>query len=496
MGVQYIATIDATHAGFINNNNTWYIEDHMKAAVESWITPYNKPVLRHHDSKSDSIGYVIDAQYVVTDNNITGRPKGHIRLRAVISDPDAVQKIKDGRYNTVSISADAQYARCSICDHKISEDGLCEHKRGEKYKGKKCFWYIGALSYKEVSYVNAPADQFASTIKLEEKETNGLSVKGTIDTSKKSPQFVFEDSEPSVEVDEHTEWTDFTEDDLAMAHWLFVEIDAETAEDAKIPAKARKGLSSSTFCGPERSFPVPDCAHVTSARRLIGRYKGPGNKSKILACVSRKAKSLGCGGEPTKKDEKGENEMTLAEIVARDDVREYMTAEVAKSTKDANAKLSALDALDDKVRKQDEDIKTKDAEVDTLKKNVTALQKDNEDLRTSVHQNLVDKVYDLRVALQKPDVQALKDEKEVTGFKTELAGRTDESLKDAINDLSKEELPAPSKKIGDSKGDGEISDDKKDKKTSSGVASQDPSTRKQEVKNFIFDSDVKSEAKE
>ena len=29
---------------------------------------------------------------------------------------------------------------------------------------------------------------------------------------------------------------------------------------------------------------------------LIGRYKGPGNKANILACVSRKAKALGCGG--------------------------------------------------------------------------------------------------------------------------------------------------------------------------------------------------------
>ena len=34
--------------------------------------------------------------------------------------------------------------------------------------------------------------------------------------------------------------------------------------------------------------------HVTAARRLLNRYKGPGSKSAILACVNRKAKSLGC----------------------------------------------------------------------------------------------------------------------------------------------------------------------------------------------------------
>jgi hypothetical protein len=71
-------------------------------------------------------------------------------------------------------------------------------------------------------------------------------------------------------------------------------------EEAKLSGERRKKLSKSTFCGPDRSFPVPDCAHVTAARRLIGRYKGSGSKSSILACVSRKAKALGC--EKPKKD--------------------------------------------------------------------------------------------------------------------------------------------------------------------------------------------------
>jgi hypothetical protein len=80
------------------------------------------------------------------------------------------------------------------------------------------------------------------------------------------------------------------------------ELDTEDElKDAKLSSKARKKLASSTFCGPKRSFPVPDCAHVTAARRLIGRYKGPGSKETILACVARKAKALGCGS--SKQDE-------------------------------------------------------------------------------------------------------------------------------------------------------------------------------------------------
>jgi len=67
--------------------------------------------------------------------------------------------------------------------------------------------------------------------------------------------------------------------------------------DAQLSAEERKKLPSSAFCGPDRSFPVPDCAHVTAARRLIGRYEGPGDKSKIRACINRKAKALGCDDE-------------------------------------------------------------------------------------------------------------------------------------------------------------------------------------------------------
>lgn len=96
----------------------------------------------------------------------------------------------------------------------------------------------------------------------------------------------------------------FFEDSEGIYAELEAEIDAaveagelqDSAKDAKLSSEKRKSLKSSTFCGPNRSFPVPDCAHVTAARRLIGRAKvGSSTKEKILSCVSRKAKALGCG---------------------------------------------------------------------------------------------------------------------------------------------------------------------------------------------------------
>jgi hypothetical protein len=63
----------------------------------------------------------------------------------------------------------------------------------------------------------------------------------------------------------------------------------------KLTTKDRKKLKSSTFCGPNRSFPVPDCKHVAVAKTYLARSKfSASTKKKIAACINRKAKQLGC----------------------------------------------------------------------------------------------------------------------------------------------------------------------------------------------------------
>ena len=76
-------------------------------------------------------------------------------------------------------------------------------------------------------------------------------------------------------------------------------------ESKKLTTKDRKKLKSGTFCGPDRSFPVPDCKHVGTAKAFLGRSKfSAATKKKIAACINRKAKSLGC--TPGKKAKAGE----------------------------------------------------------------------------------------------------------------------------------------------------------------------------------------------
>ena len=63
----------------------------------------------------------------------------------------------------------------------------------------------------------------------------------------------------------------------------------------KLTTKTRKALPSSVFCGPGRSFPCQDCAHVRAAKVYLNRsHFSASTKKKIAACINRKAKALGC----------------------------------------------------------------------------------------------------------------------------------------------------------------------------------------------------------
>ncbi len=74
----------------------------------------------------------------------------------------------------------------------------------------------------------------------------------------------------------------------------------------KLTTKDRKKLKKSTFCGPGRSFPVPDCKHVGVAKAYLGRSNfSKSTKKKIAGCINRKAKQLGCDSK--KKAKAGEH---------------------------------------------------------------------------------------------------------------------------------------------------------------------------------------------
>jgi len=159
-----LVTVNATHGGYINRNFYFYSPKGMKSSVRSWVEPFNKPVLRpkeaHRPEDAEPIGRVVDARYIGNDS------KGFIQLDLLITDKDAIEKVMDQRYLTVSTAQKpVEYVKCSICGKDmLRNQSWCGHSRGRSYEvedgvKKVCFWSTGRLEYGEVSFVNKPADQ-------------------------------------------------------------------------------------------------------------------------------------------------------------------------------------------------------------------------------------------------------------------------------------------------------------------------------------------------
>ena len=188
---------------------------------------------------------------------------------------------------------------------------------------------------------------------------------------------------------EHEDFVNFNfdADDEILAKYIADNMDAELG-DAKLSTEKRKNLPSSAFCGPNRSFPVADCAHVAAARRLLGRYEGPGSKEKILACVERKAKAMGCTSASKNDDNTLTRECSMKFQI---DGKDFEVApEVILLIQQQDAKMSKLEKEKEEEAKKAEKAK---GEADAAKAKCDALD--------SSFQTRVDSAVAARIELER-----------------------------------------------------------------------------------------------
>lgn len=165
--------IEAIHSG-LTRNLTYYDEKNLKSSASTWLTPYEKPVLTHHNKYGEPIGRVKSAKY--NKQSLLTTTAGCIELYVDVSDPLSLQKVKDGRYLTVSIGAETDSVKCSICGIDLLNEGWCDHDKGSRYnkkgqidpKGELCYWIIGKLNFDEISFVNIPSDPHAMATGISE----------------------------------------------------------------------------------------------------------------------------------------------------------------------------------------------------------------------------------------------------------------------------------------------------------------------------------------
>jgi hypothetical protein len=214
-GDSILVDVEATHGGYSNKNNYFYVPDGMEKYVDTWTEPYEKPYLAEspHDLKNgDPKGRVQDAEMIWT-----GPDTGFHSLDVQVGDDEEMQRIIDGRALTVSVgSTPAETVECSVCGKDLFHDGRgsktfqiekpppkkwldddapgvfgafgktnrdfwdyhedddgnhicrCRHIRGsEAPMGGDSFeeidWMMHGNRYRELSRVNLPADQNKET---------------------------------------------------------------------------------------------------------------------------------------------------------------------------------------------------------------------------------------------------------------------------------------------------------------------------------------------
>lgn len=154
--------IEGIHS-VITRNFTYYTPDCLKKSIPYWTSPYEKPVIMHHNDKDGiQIGRIKNVEFLETSR--AGMPG--LLFTCNIGDDAGIKGVKNGTLSTVSLGAIIHKATCSICGQNIASEGECEHKRGRYYDGELCYWIMEDMEPKELSYVIVPSDKYANTIKI------------------------------------------------------------------------------------------------------------------------------------------------------------------------------------------------------------------------------------------------------------------------------------------------------------------------------------------
>jgi len=440
--------IKGTHFSYVNKNAFFYTENAAKTGAKTWTTPFNKPHLVAHNKDKDPVGRIIDYKIVQLKDS-KGEPPNYIELTARITDEDAIKKVLDGRYLTVSTGSRTSRVICSECNRVLNEEGLCDHKKGSfNEDGKLIYWIIDNIAYTECSFVNDPADEYARIDQIKIKS-------------------------------EWMPYSEFLDNRESMLSELILE---DSMESAVLTSEKRAALADSVFCyvvkdsdgNKIRKFPAHDAAHVRNAlAKLPQSNLSDDVKTKLLASLTRKAKRFNI----TVSDELVED-MTIGmdsawsdeDITAMNDffaenpdfdsiVDEKKEEVIVPDNKDTDIsgmkKSELLDYIVTLTKQHEKDIAAKEETINQLndsiaKKDAILIERENEvnkfvDQSVMLEKKLKDSIISNIIDLKMTD--NINDDKQEQIAR--LSKRSIESLNDSLTDLrdSKKVAPASQEKI-------------------------------------------------
>lgn len=229
------------------------------------------------------------------------------------------------------------------------------------------------------------------------------------------------------------------------------EVPDDVKEDAALTTKQRKKLSSEVFCGPNRSFPVNDCARAANAKsRLPQSNLSASQKKTTLSCINRRAKAMNCFVSPEARRKSGQKP---------NGGRSSRNSQDMQIDPTATAKIGAWKGAAQQDTTADPDVESKTdvqaldklekpqliAEVNSLKAqlksergSVNTLVEENVGFAEELRDLYANQIYQGRLQLGRAGVPAKDTEKDFGVYMDDLTGRSLEYLRDASDEVNAE----------------------------------------------------------
>lgn len=412
----------ATHSGMLINYRI-YPQDKMKKSVNSWLTPYKKPVLENHNYDSrGTLGRVFGAKYISyspgedVPEQHGFKADGYTQLTSRIVDPVAIKKVLDGRYLTVSVGMSTDQFLCAICGQDWSgESGRCEHQLGRYYDDKLAYGTTGILHYKDLSFVTVPADEF-----------------GTVVGKQMMPNSELKDSEVLVQL-----YANKTNEGLLIDMITETEINGNKPKEGDDDSLIIVIDSSKENKIKEGKEPVAKTALEKVSKEDIMQL----DTVKEIVKDTRKEEQVKClkQVDDAVKDSKQKLEDQESQLKDLEDVKKQLDeCKALRQSQDQSMTVltTANSNLEDEVKNLKEDLQKKEDD------GKSALE-DNIRLNIVLHKQLAERYIDLKTFLGKPDVADIKTPKERGERVKTIALRSLESLQDSIEDLLVESFAFP-----------------------------------------------------
>ncbi len=466
-----VVEIAAIHAGY-TENNTFYSAEELTKSIPSWIDPYPKPVIMNHDIKSEPVGRVVGAKMAQEADG-----KDYIRIQAAITDPEAITKVLDKRYITGSVGGKAEQAFCNICntDWAVRESSSalpCKHARGKVYSGVVAALDLKGLSFKEYSFVNAPADSNSYIRSIGEPGSAAVSEDDDSSWVKASKFFLYsladhkikeysdsKNSEVFLMAESESQYLEGILDlDNKNHSSLFV--DNESTQDTNQNVKS--SLLQEFFMENEVTDQEQDDVLVVTEQLsddLATENETSTDGDDVVDSAEAdsaeesedQVDSEDKADEADSKESEDETETTdeVADEVAEADEKVEAEDKEADKTEDETevadeAKEDETEVKDSVEDKEDDTngLDTKDSvepEVASLIQENATLKEENAKLRKALHRTLAERVVDTKISLGIEELDAR------TSLIEEHATRAASSLADSLRDLAK--LPQVQKQV-------------------------------------------------